>query len=88
MMGRVMSVFNPLQQVANLGSLAAAGALAGTVLQGFHADVGGLAFGPIDTIFGVSALLIIVAGLTMIRPLSKARVSHLTGDVAPETISA
>jgi hypothetical protein len=55
MMGRVMSVFNPLQQVANIGSLAAAGFLAGTVLHGFHANVGGITFGPIDTIFAASA---------------------------------
>ena len=74
MVGRVMSVFNPLQQVANIGSLAAAGFLAGTVLHGFHANVGGITFGPIDTIFAASALLIIAAGLIMIRPLSKVAV--------------
>jgi len=71
MMGRAMSVFNPLQQVANIGSLAAAGLLAGTVLRGFHAELGGLTLGPINTIFGVSALLITGAGLTMVRPLSE-----------------
>lgn len=70
MMGRVMSVFNPLQQVANIGSLAAAGFLAGTILRGFHANAGGITFGPIDTIFAASALLITAAGLIMIRPLS------------------
>jgi hypothetical protein len=69
-MGRAMSVLNPLQQVANIGSLAAAGLLAGTVLRGFHAELGGLTLGPINTIFGVSALLITGAGLTMARPLS------------------
>ncbi len=75
MMGRVMSVFNPLQQVANIGSLAAAGFLAGTVLHRFHANVGGITFGPIDTIFAASALLITAAGLIMIRPLSKVAIS-------------
>lgn len=70
MMGRVMSVFNPLQQVASISSLAVAGFLAGTVLRGFRADVHGVTFGPIDTIFAASALLITGAGLTMIRPLS------------------
>ena len=70
MVGRVMSVFNPLQQVANIGSLAAAGLLAGTVLRGFRANLLGVTFGPIDTIFAVSALLITAGGLTMIRPLS------------------
>ena len=70
MMGRAMSVFNPLQQVAGITSLAAAGILAGTVLRGYRADIAGLTLGPISTIFGISALLIIAAGVVMIRPLS------------------
>ncbi len=36
LMGRVMSVFNPLQQVANIISIAVAGFLAGTVLRSMH----------------------------------------------------
>ncbi|MGA8461899.1 MAG: MFS transporter, partial [Streptosporangiaceae bacterium] len=55
LIGRVMSVFNPIQQVANIASMATAGALAATV--------------PVRTIFAVSALLIIAAGLALIRPL-------------------
>lgn len=70
MTGRVMSVFNLLQQVANISSLAIAGFLAGTVLQRFHPKVFGITFGPIDTIFATSALLITIAGLAMIRPVS------------------
>lgn len=70
LIGRAMSVFNPLQQVAGIASLAAAGLLAGTVLRGYRADVVGLTLGPISTIFGASALLITAAGLAMIRPLS------------------
>ncbi len=70
MMGRAMSVFNPLQQVAGITSLATAGLLAGTVLRGYSADIAGITLGPISTIFGASALLITAAGLAMIRPLS------------------
>jgi MFS family permease len=55
LIGRVMSVFNPIQQVANVASMATAGALAATV--------------PVRTIFAVSALLIIAAGLALIGPL-------------------
>lgn len=55
LIGRVMSVFNPIQQVANIASMAAAGALATDV--------------PVRTIFAVSALLIIGAGLALIVPL-------------------
>jgi hypothetical protein len=70
LMGRVMSVFTPLQQVANITSIAAAGLLAGIVLRGMHLVVAGVTFGPVDTIFAASAVLIIVGGLVMIRPLS------------------
>jgi MFS family permease len=70
LMGRVMSVFNPLQQVANIISIAVAGLLAGTVLRGLHQGVAGAEFGPVDTIFAVSAVFIIVGGLVMIGPLS------------------
>ena len=55
LIGRVMSVFNPIQQIANIASMAAAGALAAAV--------------PVRTIFAVSALLIIAAGLVLIAPL-------------------
>jgi MFS family permease len=70
LMGRVMSVFNPLQQVANITSIAVAGLLAGTVLRGMHLVVAGVTFGPVDTIFAASAVFIIMGGLVMIRPLS------------------
>jgi len=70
LMGRVMSVFNPLQQVANIISIAVAGLLAGTVLRGLHQGVAGVEFGPVDTIFAASAVFIIVGGLVMISPLS------------------
>ena len=55
LIGRVMSVFNPVQQAANIASMAAAGALAATV--------------PVRTIFAVSALLIVAAGLALVGPL-------------------
>ena len=70
LMGRVMSVFNPLQQVANITSIAVAGLLAGTVLRGMHQVVAGVKFGPVDTIFAASAVFIIIGGLVMISPLS------------------
>jgi MFS family permease len=69
LMGWVMSVFNPLQQTANIVSMAAAGFLAGTFLRNMHMEVAGVTFGPIDAIFGVSALLIITAGLGMMSQL-------------------
>jgi MFS family permease len=56
LIGRVMAVFNPFQQLAGITSLAVAGFLASTVLS-------------VGTIFGVSALLIVAAGCVVIVPL-------------------
>jgi MFS family permease len=69
LIGRVMAVFSPLQQLANILSMAAAGFLASTVLRGMHVVVGGIAFGPVDAIIGFSGLLIVTAGLSVIAPL-------------------
>ena len=44
-------------------SVLVAGWLASTVLAGFHAEIGGLRFGRIDTIFLASGLLVTAAGL-------------------------
>jgi hypothetical protein len=61
-------VFNPIQQIANIASMATAGALAAAV--------------PVRTIFAVSALLIITAGLALIAPLRSDVVpaEHTDGD--------
>jgi hypothetical protein len=69
MLGRVIAVINPLQQVAALTAIAAAGILASTALRGMHKVVAGLTFGPYDTIFAVSGVFFIVGGLAAIRPL-------------------
>jgi MFS family permease len=58
-LGRVVSIINPVQQVAMMVSIAASGWLASTVLLGFHAAVGPLRFGRIDTIYLGSAVLIL-----------------------------
>ena len=59
------AVFNPVQQIASIASMAAAGFLASTVLRGMHVVIAGASFGPIakDTIIGVSGLIILAAAL-------------------------
>ncbi|HEY3957002.1 MAG TPA: MFS transporter [Streptosporangiaceae bacterium] len=72
LIGRVMSVFSPLQQTANIASMVAAGLLAGTVLRGMRVVVAGMTFQATDTIFGAGALLIVAAGCAVLRPLRNA----------------
>jgi MFS family permease len=61
-LGRVMAVINPMQQLASMLSVVVAGWLASTVLRNFAGSIGGLHLGPIDTIFTVSGVLIIMGG--------------------------
>jgi sugar phosphate permease len=72
MLGRVVSVLTPLQQVATVSSAAVAGFLASTVLRHLHASFAGMTFGPYDTLFSVAGLLFIVAGLASIPLLRSA----------------
>ena len=71
MLGRVVAVMMPLQQVANVISMALAGILASTALHGLHASFAGMTFGPYDTLFSLAGLLFVVGGLASI-PLLRA----------------
>lgn len=61
-LGRMLAVFNPINQLASMLSVVAAGWLASTALRDFHGDFGGVHLGRIDTIFGVAAVLIVASG--------------------------
>jgi MFS family permease len=78
MLGRVVSVLNPLVQLASIVSMGGFGFLAGSALAGLHERVVGLTFGPYDTIFGVCGPIIVASGLLVIRPL---RVAEPAGPV-------
>jgi hypothetical protein len=82
LIGRVMSVFSPLQQTASIVSMAAAGFLAGTLLRHVQVQVAGVTFRPIDTVFAVCALLIITAGLVLARQLDDSG-HRVPGDAGP-----
>ncbi len=69
LIGRVATVMNPLVYLASITSMAISGFLASTVLRNLHVVVGGITFGRIDTIFGISALLMIASGIASIKPL-------------------
>jgi MFS family permease len=61
--GRVMAVINPLGRLAALLSVVLAGYLASTVLHGFHANVLGISFGPVDTVFSGMGMLAVIGGI-------------------------
>jgi MFS family permease len=69
LIGRVVAVINPVQQLAAILSMAVSGFLASTVLRGFHQVVLGVTLGPYDTVFIAAGLLFVAAGLASIVPL-------------------
>jgi MFS family permease len=61
--GRVMAVINPLGRLAALVSVVLAGYLVSAVLRGFHANVLGISFDPVDTVFTGMGLLAVAGGI-------------------------
>lgn len=72
-LGRVVAVFNPVNELASMVSAALAGWLAGSALGAFHGSFAGLKFGPIDTIFAISGLMIVLAGCYAVAALPRDR---------------
>lgn len=69
MTGRVLAIIQPLQQLSAIVAMSLTGFLASTVLRRFHLNVLGAGFGSYDTVYGIAAMLIVVAGLGVMRPL-------------------
>lgn len=63
LVGRVISVFAPSTSLASMISIGLAGYLTSTILHNFHATLLGFTFGPIDTIFTVTGLLVMLGAL-------------------------
>ncbi|WP_435971591.1 MFS transporter [Streptomyces sp. Qhu_M48] len=61
--GRVMAVFYPVTKLASMLAAVLSGWLAGSVLRDVAGSVGGVRFGPIDTIFAVSGAVVVLAGV-------------------------
>jgi MFS family permease len=69
MLGRVVAVINPVQQLAGIASIGLASLLATTVLAHLHVAIAGVTFNTYDAIFGAAGLIIVIAGLASIVPL-------------------
>jgi MFS family permease len=61
--GRIVAVFYPVTQLASMLAAVLAGWLAGTVLRGVSFSVAGAHFGPLDTIFAFSGIVVVLSGL-------------------------
>lgn len=90
MLGRVVAVINPAQQLAGIVSLGLASLLATTVLAHLHVVLGGIGFNTYDAIFGAAGLIIMIAGLASIVPLrsaaSKPEAAADESDAAPQPV--
>ena len=80
--GRVFAVFSPLADTASLVSVVVAGYLVSLVAPGMHTHLGILVFGRVDTVFAVSGLLSLIAGIYAYVALPRAA----TPPEKPQTI--
>jgi MFS family permease len=87
LLGRVSAVLNPIFTIAMLLSTALAGYLASVLLRGFSRSVAGVTFGPLDTIFGLAALLLILGGLYAMLNLRGVALPSNASPSAPATES-
>jgi MFS family permease len=63
LVGRVFSVFNTAVSVAELLAVSLVGYLDSTVLNGVHGNFAGVNWGPLDTMFTIAGILIVLGGL-------------------------
>ncbi|MEU6232625.1 MFS transporter [Kitasatospora sp. NPDC047058] len=61
--GRVLAVFYPVTRLAAMLTAVLAGWLAGSGLRDFSGSAAGIRFGPIDTIFAASGVVVVLAGV-------------------------
>lgn len=87
-LGRITSVLSPVQSLASLLSIVVAGWLASTILNNFHQNLLGTSFGPIDTIFVVSGLLVIVGGLYALINLRHVHLDEKSASLKEEMATA
>jgi MFS family permease len=63
LLGRIMALINPIQQVAGIAGMALVAYLASTTLRGLNVSIAGVHFGRIDSIFFAGGLLVCASGL-------------------------
>jgi MFS family permease len=84
LLGRVMSVFNPIQQVAAIIGMALVTYLASTSLRGLDLNLAGVHFGRIDSVFFAAGILFVLCGVWVGFPLrAAARRGTAAGPATP-----
>jgi MFS family permease len=83
LLGRIMAVFNPIQQASSIVGMAVVTYLASTSLRGLDIRILGIHFGRIDVIFFIAGVLIVAAGLWVAIPLRAVDTSPITAAHVP-----
>jgi MFS family permease len=76
LLGRIAAIINPVLSLSSLFSLALVGYLDSKLLHNFHAQMLGLAFGPIDTILLGSGILATIGGLYAVVNLHGVKIAE------------
>ncbi|MCF3182348.1 MFS transporter [Streptomyces polychromogenes] len=87
--GRVVAVFYPVTRLASILSAVLSGWLAGSALRGVEGSLGGLRFGPVDTIIAAAGLVVLLAGVFAMAALPTAPGDHPPApphDAPPEPV--
>lgn len=84
LIGRIAAIVNPVLSLSSLLSIAIVGYLDSTLLHNFHAQVLGLAFGPIDTILLGSGTLATIGGLYAVVKLRKVKIIDAKDQVSTQ----
>ncbi|WP_258024623.1 MFS transporter [Streptomyces bambusae] len=82
--GRVMAVFYPVTRLASMLSAALSGWLAGSVLRDAGGSLGGVRFGPVDTVIAASGLIVLLAGFFAMAALPGAEGAEEVPGKGPE----
>ncbi|MFE6836669.1 MFS transporter [Streptomyces sp. NPDC057705] len=80
--GRVMAVFYPVTRLASMLSAALSGWLAGSLLGDVGSSLGGIRFGPVDTVIAAAGLIVLLAGFFAMAALPGTEGAE---DAPPET---
>ncbi|WP_308066882.1 MFS transporter [Microtetraspora sp. AC03309] len=87
--GRAISTFGPVQQLASMVSAIGAGWLVSTVWRDFDHVVAGVTFGRIDTVYLIGGVAIVISGVFATSALRGPGATRLAdAAVADETVGA